>query len=126
MEPITNHLQSSWSKKTSRHSRLRTRVWSRYWIVAPATIICFSLGVFAQEANSGGAQEGSTRRAQDTDITPAAASAGSTDRTPQAGYVFVPESSKEQGSGFAHTTYVLRSTNGSKPAALAGESGEVA
>jgi kumamolisin len=38
--------------------------------------------------------------------------------TPQAGYVFVPDSSKEQPAGRVHTTYVMRSFDGSKPSGL--------
>src|SRR5215475_6020573 len=35
--------------------------------------------------------------------------------TPQAGYIYRPESSRPQPAGGAHTTYVLRSNDGSKP-----------
>jgi subtilase family serine protease len=37
----------------------------------------------------------------------------------QAGYVFKPESSRPTAPGFAHTNYVLRSLDGSRPAAAA-------
>src|SRR5690242_11491633 len=37
------------------------------------------------------------------------------ERTPQSGYLFTPESSKEQPAGRLHTTYVLRSLDGNKP-----------
>jgi len=35
--------------------------------------------------------------------------------TPQSGYVYKPESSKDKGPGRMHTTYVLRSVDGNKP-----------
>jgi kumamolisin len=67
-----------------------------------AVSVAFStLGALGQEA-------GGTKRSM-----PAATS----EATPQAGYVFVPESSKEQ-PGRVHTTYVLRSLDGKKPAGL--------
>jgi len=67
-----------------------------------AVSVAFStLGALGQEA-------GGTKG-----ISPAATS----EATPQAGYVFVPESSKEQ-PGRVHTTYVLRSLDGKKPAGL--------
>ena len=67
-----------------------------------AVSVAFStLGALGQEA-------GGTKR------TPPAATS---EATPQAGYVFVPESSKEQ-PGRVHTTYVLRSLDGKKPAGL--------
>jgi kumamolisin len=67
-----------------------------------AVSVAFStLGALGQEA-------GGTKK-----ISPAATS----EATPQAGYVFVPESSKEQ-PGRVHTTYVLRSLDGKKPAGL--------
>ena len=61
------------------------------------------------------AQEGSTQ---------AVSSAQASERTPQAGKVYIPESSKQQAPGFAHTNYVLRSADGNKPAALTAESVE--
>ena len=67
-----------------------------------AVSVAFStLGALGQEA-------GATKR-----TSPSATS----EATPQAGYVFVPESSKEQ-PGRVHTTYVLRSLDGKKPAGL--------
>lgn len=39
-------------------------------------------------------------------------------RTAQAGKVFIPESSKEQPSMYAHTTYVLHSVDGMKPTVM--------
>jgi kumamolisin len=53
------------------------------------------------------AQESSTGVGAEPQLSPS---------TPQAGNFYVPESSKEK-PGFAHTTYVLRSPDGSKPAA---------
>jgi hypothetical protein len=68
-----------------------------------AVSVAFStLGALGQEA-------GGTKRA-----LPATTS----EATPQAGYVFVPESSKEQPAGRVHTTYILRSVDGNKPVGL--------
>ena len=68
-----------------------------------AVSVAFStLGALGQEA-------GGTKRALPTTTSEA---------TPQAGYVFVPESSKEQSAGRVHTTYVLRSLDGNKPVGL--------
>jgi subtilase family serine protease len=53
------------------------------------------------------AQAGSTGMVSEQQLVPRAA---------QAGNVFVPESSKEKPAGFAHTTYVLASEDGNKPA----------
>jgi subtilase family serine protease len=55
------------------------------------------------------AQAGSTGAVAEQQLVPRAA---------QAGNVFVPDSSKEAPAGFAHTTYVLASEDGNKPAAL--------
>jgi subtilase family serine protease len=55
------------------------------------------------------AQAGSTGAVAEQQLVPRAA---------QAGNVFVPESSKDKPAGFAHTTYVLASEDGNKPAAL--------
>jgi len=38
--------------------------------------------------------------------------------TPQAGHIFVPETSRDQGSGKVHTTYILRSNDGTRPIGL--------
>jgi len=54
------------------------------------------------------AQEGSTGRASEQVLVPAA---------PQVGKVFSPDSDKAQ-PGFAHTTYLLRSVDGNKPTAM--------
>jgi len=70
---------------------------------AAALIGCAAIMIPAASA-----QEGSTGRASEQVLVP---------REPQAGKVFVPESDKAQ-SGFAHTTYLLRSVDGGKPAPL--------
>ncbi|HTS37578.1 MAG TPA: hypothetical protein VMH04_18020 [Candidatus Solibacter sp.] len=71
---------------------------------AVAVVVCSTLGVLAQEAPGG-----STGRA-----VPSVSS----EATPQAGYMFMPESSKEQPAGRVHTTYVLHSADGKKPAGM--------
>jgi len=71
-------------------------------VVAAVSVACTTLVAVGQEA-------GQTKRA-----LPAMTSAA----TEQAGSVFTPESSKEQGAGKVHTTYVLRSTDGNKPTGL--------
>ena len=71
---------------------------------ALAVSIAFTtLGVLGQEP-------GSTARAT-------MSSAIASPATPQAGNVFMPESSKQQPAGFAHTNYVLRATSGNQPMA---------
>lgn len=72
--------------------------------VVAASVACSVVGAFGQEP-------GATKGAMPGSISKSEA-------TPQAGYVFVPESSKEQPAGRVHTTYVLRSTDGNKPAGL--------
>ena len=69
--------------------------------VVAVSVALSTLGAVGQEA-------GGTKG-----VAPEAAS----EATPQAGYVFVPESSKEQ-PGRVHTTYVLRSFDGKQPAGL--------
>jgi len=71
-------------------------------VVAAVSVACTSLIAAAQES-------GQTKRA-----LPAMNSAP----TAQAGSIFTPESSKEQGAGKVHTTYVLRSADGNKPSGL--------
>jgi kumamolisin len=71
---------------------------------AVAVVVCSTLGVMAQEAPGG-----STGRA-----VPSVSS----EATPQSGYVFMPENSKEQPAGRVHTTYVLHSADGKKPAGM--------
>jgi subtilase family serine protease len=61
------------------------------------------------------AQDGSTQTA---------AAPQAIERTPQAGHVYIPDTSKEQAPGFAHTNYVLRSADGKMPAALTAEEAE--
>ena len=74
---------------------------SAWKAVVAVSVVCSTLGALAQEAPGG-----TTGKA-----VPVNASAA----TPQAGYIFVPESSKEQ-PGRVHTTYVLHSLDGKKPA----------
>jgi kumamolisin len=75
--------------------------------VAAVTIISFALGASAQEAPAGGTSKALLEQA--------------TEPTAQAGYIYVPESSKERpedkGSRF-HTTYVVHSVDGNKPSGL--------
>ena len=71
-------------------------------VVAAVSVACTALVAVGQEA-------GQTKRA-----LPAMNSAA----TAQAGSTFTPESSKEQGAGKVHTTYVLRSADGNKPTGL--------
>jgi kumamolisin len=61
-----------------------------------------TLGVMAQE-------RGGTGRAAEATVT---------ERTPQVGYMIVPESSKEQPAGRAHTTYLVHSMDGKTPTVL--------
>ncbi|MGC1449685.1 MAG: hypothetical protein WA830_06555, partial [Candidatus Sulfotelmatobacter sp.] len=70
--------------------------------VVAVSVAVSTLAALGQEA-------GGTKRALPTTTGEA---------TPQAGYVFVPESSKEQPAGRVHTTYVLRSADGNKPVGL--------
>ena len=70
--------------------------------VVAVSVALSTLGALGQEA-------GGTRRSL-PEITSQA--------TPQAGYVFLPESSREQPAGRVHTTYVLRSPDGNKPAGM--------
>ena len=69
--------------------------------VVAVSVALSTLGALGQEA---GGTKGTA-----PDVT--------SEATPQAGYVFVPDSSKEQ-PGRVHTTYVLRSLDGKKPAGL--------
>src|SRR4051812_33299312 len=100
MQTNINHSQFSCANGDASNPRCAMPGWRR-WIVAVATAPLFALGAFAQE--------GHTDRVAEPQVS---------GRTPQAGHVFVPESSKDKSSGFAHTTYVLRSADGNKPAAL--------
>ncbi len=67
------------------------------------SVVCSALGALAQAPQNGG--------------TGRAVPAMSSEATPQAGYVFRPESGKEM-AGRAHTTYLLRSFDGSKPTGM--------
>ncbi len=62
------------------------------------SVVCSALGALAQNGSTG-----------------SAAPLNTSERTPQSGYIFVPNSSKEQPAGHVHTTYVLRSLDGNKP-----------
>src|SRR5258708_38448117 len=76
-------------------------------MVAVSTVVMFALAAMAQEAPAG-----NTGRA-----LPVPTSAP----TPQAGHVYVPESSKARPEDVglrSHTTYVLHSLDGHKPAGL--------
>ena len=101
MQTNISHSNFKYATNDSTNPRCATPSYRR-WIVVIATAPLFALGAFAQE--------GSTGMVSQEDAA--------TGRTPQAGYVYVPESSKAKWSGFAHTTYVLRSADGNKPAAL--------
>ena len=59
--------------------------------VVAVSVACSVVGAFAQEP-------GATRGVM---------SVSKSEATPQAGYVYVPESSKEQPAGRVHTTYVF-------------------
>jgi kumamolisin len=67
------------------------------------------LGAVALLAVAAVAQVGSAGRVSQEQVSA---------RTPQAGNVFIPESSKQQPAGFAHTTYVLHSVDGMKPTVM--------
>ena len=69
-------------------------------LVVAVCAFSLSLGAMAQETTRGNGQP----LALET-----------TEATPQAGFTFTPESSKIKPGGLAHTTYVLRSTDGTKP-----------
>jgi kumamolisin len=73
-------------------------------LVAVVSVFSIALGAGAQEAS-----QGHTGRAMALQTS---------ERTPQAGNLFVPESSKPQAAGRFHTTYVLRSADGNKPMVL--------
>jgi subtilase family serine protease len=70
-------------------------------VLGLVTVVLFAMAAIAQETSTG--------RVSQEELVP---------RTPQAGKVFVPDSSKEAPAGFAHTNYVLPSEDGNKPAAL--------
>jgi len=111
MEPTIDHSHAGWSSNKSENSRLGAQCWSRVWVVAIA-VPSLALGAFAQE--------GSTNSAANMNAASSSLAGSSqvSERSPQAGHVLVPESSKEQPSGYAHTNYVLRSVDGKKATAL--------
>jgi len=72
--------------------------------VVAVSVMALALGAVAQEAPRAGTGQ----------PAPLQISAP----TPQAGHVFMPETSKPQADGRVHTTYVLRSNDGNKPMGL--------
>ena len=68
------------------------------------SLLSIALGAMAQE----------TPRASTGQALPLPTS----ERTPQSGYLYTPQSSKEQPAGRLHTTYVLRSLDGNQPVVL--------
>ena len=77
----------------------------RYWLRFAAVVTALSFaaaGAWAQSAST----EGAAARGAGPQLSAP---------SPQAGFVFVPESSRPTPPGFAHTNYVLRSVDGSKP-----------
>src|SRR5262249_31197460 len=56
--------------------------------------------------------------AQQASTVPATGGPQTSARSPQTGSAYVPDSSRPQLGLFAHTNYVLRSVNGSKPAGV--------
>jgi kumamolisin len=70
-------------------------------IAVAVSIVCSALGALAQEAPGG------TPRKESSVMT--------SEPTPQAGFTYMPESSKDQPAGRAHTTYILHSLDGKKP-----------
>jgi kumamolisin len=83
------------------HGRLEGKRLRVQGLIVAAALVLPALGVQAQE--------GSTGYPSPEQISP---------RTPQAGYVYVPESDKEQPGHF-HTDYLIRSSDGSKPPGMA-------
>jgi subtilase family serine protease len=71
-------------------------------VLVAITVLLFASGALAQEGSTGGG-------GAELQVSP---------RSPQAGNIYVPTSSRPQAGQFAHTTYVLRSPDGGKPAAL--------
>ncbi len=72
-------------------------------IVVAVSVFSFALGAMAQETSRG--------------VTAEAVPLQTSAPTPQAGSIYRPESSKPQ-PGRVHTTYVLRSVDGSKPVGM--------
>ncbi len=77
---------------------------SPFRIVAVVSVISLALAAQTQEATGGHA---AGKASPDQLSTP----------TQQSGYTYVPESGKEK-AGHVHTTYILRSPDGNKPAGL--------
>src|SRR5258708_5377321 len=103
-EPATRNVRFAKSKHLRRTIAMRR---SSRIMVAVSTVVMFALAAMAQEAPAG-----NTGRA-----LPVPTSAP----TPQAGHVYVPESSKARPEDVglrSHTTYVLHSVDGNKPAGL--------
>jgi subtilase family serine protease len=73
-------------------------------LIVAVSAFSLALGALAQETTQNGSGEPQALQ--------------TTEATPQAGYIFTPQSSKPQPEGRVRTTYVLRSTDGAKPLAL--------
>jgi kumamolisin len=74
-------------------------------IAAAVAVLAFGLAAQAQQTSTGTASKSSSPQQM-------------TVPTPQAGYFYVPESSKQTPPGFYHTNYVIRTMDGKKPAGL--------
>ncbi len=96
-----NHSHFPCANRPPRNLRCASPASIHYCTVLLIAVPFFALGALGQQTNSGPVSEPQT--------TPAA---------PTAGHSYVPESSKPQPLGFAHTNYVLRSLDGNKPSAL--------
>lgn len=72
-------------------------------LIVAVSAFSLALGALAQQTRNGSGEPQALQTSE---------------ATPQAGYMFTPESSKAQPDGRPHTTYVLRSTDGSKPMAV--------
>jgi hypothetical protein len=93
---------SIYNHPKTQSPRLNSSVVSwRPWMTALVSVPLLALGAFAQNGSTGETVTSET-----------------TARSPQAGFVYVPDSSKPKAAGFARTTYVLRSVDGSKPSGL--------
>lgn len=70
-------------------------------LVVAVSVFSLALGALAQETSRGG-----TAQVMSTETS---------ERTPQAGFIYRPESSQPKAEGQVHTTYVLRSNDGTRP-----------
>ena len=80
--------------------------------------LVLSGGASAQTGSIAPANSPQGALAQESSTTPAAGGPQISAPSPQAGPVYVPESSKPQPGSSAHTNYLLRSANGKKPAGV--------